>query len=129
MINLVDDFGAHGYISLINCVKIEKCLFVDQFLMSCRILGRYVENWILDKIIMIAKKNNIQNIIFEFIKTKNNEVAKNFIKQNNFKKLNTNLLGKKLAKNIKKLQISKNSQLFNLPLNSKIKYLDIYGSR
>lgn len=129
MINLVDDFGAHGYISLINCVKIEKCLFVDQFLMSCRILGRYVENWILDKIIMIAKKNNIQNIIFEFIKTKNNEVAKNFIKQNNFKKFNTNLLGKKMAKNIKKLQISKNSELFNLPLNSKIKYLDIYGSR
>ena len=78
---------------------------------------------------MIAKKNNIQNIIFEFIKTKNNEVAKNFIKQNNFKKFNTNLLGKKMAKNIKKLQISKNSELFNLPLNSKIKYLDIYGSR
>ena len=34
-----------------------------------------------------------------------------------------------MAKNIKKLQISKNSELFNLPLNSKIKYLDIYGSR
>ena len=35
--------------------------------MSCRIMGRYLENWILNEIKKIAINNKKKNILFEFI--------------------------------------------------------------
>ena len=53
--------------------------------MSCRILGRYVESWILNEIRKIAIKRKIDFILAEHIPTKRNIVARNFILKNNFK--------------------------------------------
>jgi len=129
LIRLKDDFGDHGYISLIYLKKGKNFLFVDQFLISCRILGRYVENWILNKVKKISKKQKIKNLIFEFIKTDNNQVAENFIKNNNFKILQKKSLDTRCQKEIYRLLSSKKSKLLILPLDSKIKHLEIYGHK
>ena len=45
--------------------------------MSCRVLGRYAENWILSEILKVAK-NKINKLIAEFIPTKKTILRKIF---------------------------------------------------
>ena len=123
MIHMKDMYGDHGIISLV-CLKFkpEKILLLDTFLMSCRVLGRYAENWILSEILSVAKKKKINKIIAEFIPTKKNDVAKNFLIENNFKKI--------LIKNktkFKSLYSNKKTELFLYDSKEKVKYLKVYA--
>ena len=62
LISLKDIYGDHGIIGMFILKKIDtKNVFLDTMLMSCRVLGRYLDHWILS--------NNYQVIISEFIKT------------------------------------------------------------
>ena len=47
LFNLNDIYGNHGIISLLILKQFKDFLLIDTFLLSCRILGRYVENYIL----------------------------------------------------------------------------------
>ena len=58
--------------------------------MSCRILGRNLEYWILNEIRKIALKKKISSIISEYIPSSRNQVAKKFILKSNFKKISKN---------------------------------------
>jgi FkbH-like protein len=89
LISLKDNYGDHGIIGLIHLKNIEKdSLFIYNFLLSCRILGRYLEFWILNKIKQITKSLNKKFIIAEYIDNKKNLVAKKFILDSGFKKNN-----------------------------------------
>ena len=79
MIHLKDIYGDHGIVSYV-CIKIinKDILFIDTFTLSCRVLGRYLENWILNYIKEIANKYKAKYIITEFISNGKNEVAKIF---------------------------------------------------
>ena len=46
MVSLKDVYGDHGIVSLV-CLKVvrKKFIFIDTLLMSCRVLGRYLEEW------------------------------------------------------------------------------------
>ena len=122
MVNLKDDYGEHGIISLIIIKIIKKTLLVDTFLMSCRIMGRYLENWILNSIKKIALSKKCTNVFFEFTETQKNQIAKTFIKENDFKnvKLNESLK----IRNI--FNISKKSKIYEYDLKKKINFLKIY---
>lgn len=55
MLSLKDDYGDHGLIAIYG-INFQKDKFkIDLFAMSCRVLGRYLENWILNKIKDYAK--------------------------------------------------------------------------
>ena len=66
LIDLKDIYGDHGIVGLIILKKFKKFLYVNTFLMSCRVMGRYLENWILDQIQKISKKNKNENIVLEY---------------------------------------------------------------
>jgi len=127
LVHLKDNYGDHGIISFI-CLKIieKKFLFIDTFLMSCRILGRHLESWILNEIKKLAIKNKLNFIIAEYIPTKRNQVAKDFILKSCFEKVskekvnNYNIFFKKLMKE------NSNSEFYTLTKNSKIPNLEIY---
>ena len=52
LISLKDIYGDHGNIGLVCLKKINSnYVFLDTFLMSCRILGRHLESWILRNIL------------------------------------------------------------------------------
>jgi len=127
MVSLKDVYGDHGIVSLV-CLKVvrKKFIFIDTLLMSCRVLGRYLEEWILNEVSKIAKKNNIKIIVAEYILTKKNKIAKEFLLNNNFKKVKKNFFKSdtKLLSNI----ISKNnkSEIFVFNTKNKIRNLDIY---
>lgn len=52
---------------------------LDSFLLSCRILGRGIEEAFLSQVFNIAKKNYAESLIIEFYKTKKNNVAREFL--------------------------------------------------
>ena len=71
MVQLNDIYGDHGIVGLIILKELEKkYLLIDTFLMSCRVFGRYLENWILNEIFKIANDNNFKFIIGNYIETK-----------------------------------------------------------
>ena len=51
-------------------------LFVDTWLMSCRVLKRGMENFVLNTIVNFAKNNKFAFIKGEFIPTEKNEMVK-----------------------------------------------------
>ena len=119
--HLKDSYGDHGQVGLLILKKIEKTILVSNFLLSCRILGRYLENWILKKITEIMTKKNCDKIIFEFKKTKKNQVTQDFIKKNNFIKLT------KKSLMLKNMNFKKNDNVYyHFDTQKKINFINIY---
>ena len=73
--NLVDKFGDNGLICMIILEKQEDSLFIDTWLMSCRVLKRSMESFTLNKIVDEAKKVNVKKIVGEYISTSKNEMV------------------------------------------------------
>ena len=94
--------------------------------MSCRILGRHLESWILNEIKKIAKNKKRNYILAEFIPTKRNQIAKNFLKKNNFDKIEK----KKLKKTVGDLKYqfieNSNSDYFIFNTDKNIPNIEIY---
>jgi len=61
---------------------------IDTFLLSCRVIGRKIEEALLAYIIKLAKKEKAKELIGEFIPTKKNVPARDFYKSNGFKLAN-----------------------------------------
>ena len=57
---------------------------IENFLLSCRVLGRNIENVILEFIINEAKKNDINYIEAHFIPSNKNMIAASIFQNNNF---------------------------------------------
>ena len=79
---LSDKYGDHGLICIVILEKKNKeDLFVNTWLMSCRVLNRGMENFTFNKIVEYAKKNGFKKIIGEYIETPKNKVV-NIITKN-----------------------------------------------
>ena len=126
LVELADVYGDHGIVSFFILQKTKETLLVDLFLMSCRIMGRYLENWILNEIRKIAMKHKKKYILFEFIPTKSNKVlVSNFIKSNNLKKIEKKNIEKFEKQNIN-LENKSKTEYYILNTKQKIKNLEIY---
>jgi len=123
LVKLSDIYGDHGIVSFFILKKDKEILIVDLFLMSCRIMGRYLENWILSEIKKIAITNKKKDILFEFIPTKKNkDLINNFIKLNNLKKITK----KKIEEKNLKLENRSKAEYYILNTKQKITNLEIY---
>ena len=83
---VMDKFGDNGITSVYIIKKNEKFWLIDTFLLSCRIMGRGVENAILSKILLDAKMNGINEIRAEFIPSQKNKPSENFLSDYGFQK-------------------------------------------
>jgi FkbH-like protein len=73
---LSDKFGDNGLIGVVILEKQdEETLFVDTWLMSCRVLKRGMENFTLNTLVEYAKKNGFKRIIGEYITTPKNKMV------------------------------------------------------
>jgi amino acid adenylation domain-containing protein/FkbH-like protein len=84
-INVEDKFGDYGLVGVIISQRRDNVLFIDTFLMSCRVLGRGVENSILSGLRRYAKEHNLTKIEMDFYPTKKNRPALDFIESSYFK--------------------------------------------
>lgn len=83
---LDDKFGQNGLI----CVIILKngpsnSLFIDTWFMSCRVLKRGMENFVLNTLVSYAKKANFNQLIGEYKSTPKNEMVKDHYENLGFK--------------------------------------------
>lgn len=85
---VIDKFGDYGLTGVVIIQKKGLAWIIDSFLLSCRILGRKIEESILSHLIKEAKKQKIQKLIGQFIKTEKNAPAENFYRNNSFKFVN-----------------------------------------
>ncbi|UPT70067.1 MAG: HAD-IIIC family phosphatase [Flavobacterium sp. JAD_PAG50586_2] len=103
---LEDKFGDNGLISVVILNQKEKALFIDTWFMSCRVLKRGMEQFILNSIVDFAKENEFKSIIGEYIMTPKNEIVKDHyenlgfyfedgvwkLETENYKKLETSIV-------------------------------------
>jgi FkbH-like protein len=89
LISLKDIYSDHGNVGLVILQKTDKkTLFLDTFLMSCRVIGRYFESFMFNHVREYAIKNKFTNIVGEFINTEKNIVAKELFNEHGFNKVN-----------------------------------------
>ena len=81
-----DKFGDNGITGVFIIEKDETSWFIDTFLLSCRIMGRGIENAILSQILKDAKDEGMAEIKAQFIPTQKNKPAENFLSHNGFEK-------------------------------------------
>lgn len=88
VISVQDKLGNYGITGLLTATEKKNILTIDNFLLSCRILGRKIENQVINKILSLGKKRNMKSVEGIFIKTLKNSQCENFYLDKNFKKLN-----------------------------------------
>lgn len=88
---LKDSFGEYGLISVV-ILKIcnNSDAFIDTWLMSCRVLKRGVEDFVLNYIVESLKKRNIKRIIGEYRETPKNKMVAHFYEEMGFSAISGN---------------------------------------
>ena len=79
-----DKFGDNGITGL-SIIKVDgENAFIDTFLLSCRVLGKKIENEFMNYILNKLKVNNINYVKSEYIKTSKNSQTEEFYENFNF---------------------------------------------
>jgi FkbH-like protein len=85
--NLVDKFGDNGLICVVILKKQNgESLFIDTWFMSCRVLKRSMENFVLNTIAGFAKEHKYAVLTGEYIATAKNEMVANHYQLLGFEK-------------------------------------------
>ena len=87
---LKDKFGDHGLISVVILDKQGQELFVSEWLMSCRVLKRGMEEFIINKILQTAADNGFRKVIGEYIPTPKNAMVKDLYEKMGFDRIAEN---------------------------------------
>lgn len=89
--SLKDKFGDHGLIAVVIMKKVsDKEIFVDTWLMSCRVLKRGMEEFIVNKMIGAARTHGFNKVLAEYIPTAKNSMVKDIYKTMGFKETSEN---------------------------------------
>ena len=126
LVKLGDKYGDHGIVSLVCLSRIDDdFIFLDTFLMSCRVLGRHLESWILSEIVKRIKKKNARFLIAEFVNTERNSLALQFLNNYGFEKV---VKGSDLSRKIHSNELNTKGTIHCLDINDLvIPNLEIYG--
>ena len=88
---LRDRFGEHGLIAVVILEKRENELFVNEWLMSCRVLKRGMEQFIADSILHAAREAGVARVVGEYIPTPKNAMVKDLYASMGFRPLGDGL--------------------------------------
>ena len=84
-VRLSDKFGDHGLIALaIIKLNEDNTAFLDSLLMSCRVLKRGVEDFLMNMILEDLRKKSIYKLIGEYLPTSKNTLVQNFLNDYQF---------------------------------------------
>lgn len=88
---LKDKFGDHGLISVVILDKqADSSLFVSEWLMSCRVLKRGMEEFIVNKILQTAAEQGFQKVVGEYIPTPKNAMVRDLYEKMGFARVGEN---------------------------------------
>jgi FkbH-like protein len=87
-VRLTDIFGDNGMISVIICrAETPGIWAIDTWLMSCRVLGRKVEDMVLREILMHAREANIETLVGTYRPTEKNALVREHYQKLGFAKV------------------------------------------
>ena len=76
--SLTDKYGEYGLISLVVLKNMsDSTLFIDTWIMSCRVLKRNVENFVLNTVVASAIQKGYTTLKGEYLPTSKNSMVKN----------------------------------------------------
>lgn len=87
-----DKFGDNGIVGvfILKFYDESSQLNIDSFIMSCRVIGREIENAVLYFIVNTAKEKNIKRLTADIIPTPKNEPCRNVYKNYGFEEVKEN---------------------------------------
>lgn len=83
-VKLEDKFGEYGLISMLILDVEEDALFVDTWIMSCRVLKRDVEKFVVNLLVEKARELGLKKIKGEYLATPKNALVKDHYRQLGF---------------------------------------------
>jgi len=91
LVRLADRFGDHGIVGLVIArpTTDPTVAFLDTFLLSCRVLGRHLEAWLLDACIRLLRDRGVRYLAGEFIPRERNAMAAGFLAEHGFSSLDS----------------------------------------
>lgn len=87
-LKLLDRFGDSGIIGVCILKYDGHVAAIDSFLLSCRALGRGVEDLLLIRALKLAKKRGYRSVQATYVPTLKNQQVELYYSQNGFKELN-----------------------------------------
>ena len=81
---LDDKMGAYGIICAVILEKRRNLLFIDTWFMSCRVLKRGMEEYVMNKIVERARQLGYETVLGEYIPTQKNPMVKDLYAQFGF---------------------------------------------
>lgn len=78
-IEVRDSFGDYGITGICMVKLLEKQWIIDNFLLSCRVLGRGIEKAFMGYMVGEAKRAGVEKITAEFIRTSKNKPCESFL--------------------------------------------------
>ena len=88
---LVDKFGDNGIICVVICRTTRPDTWViDTWLMSCRVLGRRVEQAVLSEVLHRARASGITTLLGDYVPTDRNEMVREHYSKLGFKRIDDN---------------------------------------
>ncbi len=95
---LRDRFGDSGLISVAILEKRSADLFVDTWLMSCRVLGRGMEQFVLNTLMSAAKARGAARLVGEYLPTAKNGMVKDHYQKLGFTDIGSGLWAMETSK-------------------------------
>ena len=83
-LSVKDKFGDHGITGLSIIHLLEEVALIDSFMLSCRILGKGIENEFLNCLVSLAKKKGMKKVQGKYIRSDKNIQTEKFYEKNGF---------------------------------------------
>jgi FkbH-like protein len=83
-VKLSDRIGDHGLISVVILEVQDKDLHIEDWLMSCRVLSRGVEQYVMNTVFAYAASMGATRVLGRYIQTSKNDIVRDFYPQFGF---------------------------------------------
>ena len=83
-VKLADKFGEYGLISILILEAQADAWFIDTWIMSCRVLKRGVEKFVLNQIVQFCQETGKDKLIGEYLPTPKNALVENHYQELGF---------------------------------------------
>lgn len=97
VVNVTDRFGDYGLVGVAILKQENRSLFLDTFLLSCRVLGRGVEEAFLSTIFDLAQQKDLKSIIAPYSSGARNGQVKTFLLKMGFSPTESDVLEAEVA--------------------------------
>jgi FkbH-like protein len=86
-VTLADKFGDYGLISVVILARQGTDLEIETYLMSCRVLMRGVEQFVMNHIFAYAAREGIERVVGRYVPTAKNAMVRDFYADFGFQSL------------------------------------------